>query len=92
MPVRQVLFSWQLPNTDASIGLPDKEAQFITPENTSPLSSGGVAIAVFPSCFHFVIIPLIVDRGIFSSQEMSRMDLLHRWQPITVPHLNSLSY
>ncbi|CAI9559585.1 unnamed protein product [Staurois parvus] len=29
-------------------------------------------------CFHFVIIPLTVDRGIFSSKEMSRMDLLHR--------------
>ncbi|CAI9562328.1 unnamed protein product, partial [Staurois parvus] len=35
-------------------------------------------VAVVPSCFHFVIIPLTVDRGIFSSQEMSRMDLLYR--------------
>ncbi|CAI9615563.1 unnamed protein product, partial [Staurois parvus] len=35
-------------------------------------------VAVVPSCFHFVIIPLTVERGIFSSQEMSRMDLLHR--------------
>ncbi|CAI9606601.1 unnamed protein product [Staurois parvus] len=37
---------------------------------------------VVPSCFHFVI-PLIVDHGIFSSKEISRMDLMHRWQPIT---------
>ncbi|CAI9542237.1 unnamed protein product [Staurois parvus] len=43
------------------------------------------------SCFHFVIIPLTVDCGIFSSKEISRMDLLHRWQPITVPRLSSLS-
>ncbi|CAI9622225.1 unnamed protein product, partial [Staurois parvus] len=28
-------------------------------------------------CFHFVIITLTVDCGIFSSPEMSRMDLLH---------------
>ncbi|CAI9571515.1 unnamed protein product [Staurois parvus] len=27
----------------------------------------------------------------FSSKEISWMDLLHRWQPITVPRLNSLS-
>ncbi|CAI9571886.1 unnamed protein product [Staurois parvus] len=42
-------------------------------------------------CFHFVIIPLTVDCGIFSSKDISRLDLLHRWQPITVPRLNSLS-
>ncbi|CAI9579220.1 unnamed protein product [Staurois parvus] len=41
--------------------------------------------------FNFVTIPLTVDRGIFSSKEISLLDLLHRWQPITVPHLNSLS-
>ncbi|CAI9563186.1 unnamed protein product, partial [Staurois parvus] len=45
--------------------------------------------AVVPSCFHFVIIPLTVDHGIFSSKEISRMDFLHRWQPIMVPCLNS---
>ncbi|CAI9559962.1 unnamed protein product [Staurois parvus] len=28
---------------------------------------------------------------IFSSKEISWMDLLHRWQPITVPCFNSLS-
>ncbi|CAI9548419.1 unnamed protein product, partial [Staurois parvus] len=44
-------------------------------------------VAVAPSCFHFVIRPLTVDRGIFSSKEISRMDLLHRWQPITVPSI-----
>ncbi|CAI9615368.1 unnamed protein product, partial [Staurois parvus] len=29
-----------------------------------------------PSCFHFVIIPLTVGRGIFSSKEISRIDFL----------------
>ncbi|CAI9558335.1 unnamed protein product [Staurois parvus] len=37
------------------------------------------------------MIPLTVDHGKFSSKEMSRMTLLHRWQPITVPRFNSLS-
>ncbi|CAI9606153.1 unnamed protein product [Staurois parvus] len=49
------------------------------------------SVAVVTSCFHFVIIPLTVDQEIFSSKEISRMELLHRWQPIAVPHLNSLS-
>ncbi|CAI9546949.1 unnamed protein product [Staurois parvus] len=49
------------------------------------------ATTVVPSCFHFVINPLTADRGIFSSKEISQMDLLHRWQPITVPCLNSMS-
>ncbi|CAI9563045.1 unnamed protein product, partial [Staurois parvus] len=48
-------------------------------------------LLLFPSCFHFVIIPLTVDGGIFSSKEISWMDLLHSWQPIMVPRLNSLS-
>ncbi|CAI9605273.1 unnamed protein product [Staurois parvus] len=47
--------------------------------------------AVVPSCFHFFIIPLTIERGIFSSKEFSRIDLLHRWQPMLVPHFNSLS-
>ncbi|CAI9541028.1 unnamed protein product, partial [Staurois parvus] len=34
-------------------------------------------VADFPSCFHFVIIPLTDDRGIFGSKEISQMDLLH---------------
>ncbi|CAI9544395.1 unnamed protein product, partial [Staurois parvus] len=42
-------------------------------------------------CFHFVLIPLTVDHGIFSSNEILEMDLLHRSQPITVPCLNLLS-
>ncbi|CAI9570797.1 unnamed protein product [Staurois parvus] len=51
----------------------------------------------WPSCCCSQLLPLCyisltVDRGIFSSKEISRMDLLHRWQPITVPHLNSLSF
>ncbi|CAI9559092.1 unnamed protein product [Staurois parvus] len=45
-------------------------------------------VAVVPSCFHFIIIPLTVDHGIFSNKETSRMDLLHRWQPITEPRLS----
>ncbi|CAI9547317.1 unnamed protein product [Staurois parvus] len=48
-------------------------------------------LLVVPSCFHFVIIPLTADCGIFSRKEISRMDLLHRWQPITGPRLKSLS-
>ena len=47
--------------------------------------------AVIPNRFHFVIIPLTVDCGIFRSEEISRLDLLHRWHPITVPRWNSLS-
>ncbi|CAI9569308.1 unnamed protein product, partial [Staurois parvus] len=48
-------------------------------------------VTVVPSCFHFVIIRLTVDCGIFSSKEILWMDLLHRWQPISVSRLNSLS-
>ncbi|CAI9604371.1 unnamed protein product [Staurois parvus] len=48
-------------------------------------------VDVVPSCFHFVIIPLTVDRGIFSFMEFSWMGLLHMWEPITVLLLNSLS-
>ena len=48
-------------------------------------------VAVVPNRFHFVIIPLTVDCGIFRSKEISRLDLLHRWHPITVPHWNSQS-
>ena len=40
--------------------------------------------------FHFVITALIVDCGIFRSEEISQLDLLHRWHPITVPWWNSL--
>ena len=48
-------------------------------------------VTVIPNCFHFVIIPLTVDSGIFRSEQISRLDLLHRWHPITVPCWNSLS-
>ena len=48
-------------------------------------------VAVIPIHLHFVIIPLTVDCGIFRSEEISRLDLLHRWHPITVPRWNSLS-
>ncbi|CAI9617083.1 unnamed protein product [Staurois parvus] len=50
------------------------------------------SVAVVPSCFRFVIIPLTDDLGIFSSKEILRMDLLHRWQHITAPRVNSLSF
>ncbi|CAI9623647.1 unnamed protein product, partial [Staurois parvus] len=50
-----------------------------------------VTVAAVPSCFHFAIIPLTVDCEIFSIKDISWMDLLHRWHPITVPRLNSLS-
>ncbi|CAI9567802.1 unnamed protein product, partial [Staurois parvus] len=43
-------------------------------------------------CFAcFGVIPLTVDHGIFSRMEISRVDLLLGWQPITVPRLNSQS-
>ena len=48
-------------------------------------------VVVVPNCFHCVIIPLTVDCGIFRSEDISRLDLLHRWHPITAPHWNSLS-
>ena len=48
-------------------------------------------VAVVPDRFHFVIIPLTVDCGIFRSEDISRLDLLHWWNPITVPRWNSLS-
>ena len=48
-------------------------------------------VAVVSNCLHFVIIPLTIDCGIFRSKEISRLDLLHRWHPITVPWWNSLS-
>ncbi|CAI9593530.1 unnamed protein product, partial [Staurois parvus] len=52
-------------------------------------SSGSMAtLLLFPVAFTLFIIPLTVDRGIFSSKEIF---LLHMWQPRTVPHLNLLS-
>ncbi len=42
-----------------------------------------------PKCFHFPIIPLTVDHGISSRDEISEIDLLQSWHPITVPRLNS---
>lgn len=46
-------------------------------------------MAIVFNCFYFAIILLTVDRGIFRCDE-SWMDKLNRWQPITVPLLNSL--
>ena len=48
-------------------------------------------VAVVPSRFHFVVTPLTVDRGILSNEEIPRMDFVHKWQPIMVPCLNSVS-
>ncbi len=42
-----------------------------------------------PKCFHFPIIPHTVDHGISSRDEISEIDLLQSWHPITVPRLNS---
>jgi len=38
-------------------------------------------VAVVPNHFHFVIKPLTADCGIISSEEISRLDLLHRCHP-----------
>ena len=48
-------------------------------------------VAVIPNRFHFVMIPLTVDCGIFRSEETSRLDFLHRLCPLTAPCWNSLS-
>lgn len=49
-------------------------------------------VAVVPNRFHFLLIPLAFDCWIFSSKEISQLDLLHRWHPIMVPRWNSLSF
>ncbi len=41
--------------------------------------------------FYFTLIPLTVDCGVFSRDEISQTDLLQGWHPTIVPHLNSLS-
>ena len=60
-----------------------------------PVSLRGLPIsgwvAVVPNHFRFIITPLTVDCGIFREEEISRLDLLHRWHPITVPCWDSLS-
>ena len=43
-------------------------------------------VAVFPHHFHFVIIPLTADCGIFRSEEILQLDLLHRWHRISQYH------
>ncbi|CAI9546418.1 unnamed protein product [Staurois parvus] len=77
-----------------SIGFPDISIALESSARAAPLCRftwpTTFCVAVVRSCFHFVTIPLTADRGIFSSKEISWMDLLHRWQPITVPRLNSL--
>lgn len=48
-------------------------------------------VAFIPKLFHFLIIKLSADRGIFRSEEISQLDLLHSWQPMKVSHWNSPS-
>ena len=60
----------------------------LTQQKVADLSGG---VAVIPNRFRFVITPLTVDCGIFRSEEISGLDLLHRRHPITVPCWNSLS-
>ena len=55
------------------------------------LRSGLCAGQSSSSTPNFVIIPLTADCGIFRSEEISLLDLLHRRHPITVPRWNSLS-
>ena len=42
-------------------------------------------MAVIPKDFHFLIIQLTVDCGIFSSEEISQLDLLHNIHIYGVP-------
>lgn len=42
--------------------------------------------AVVHKHFHFVILSLTADRGIYKREEMSQTDLLPRWHPIAASH------
>ena len=44
----QVAFSWHLPNPDLSVGLPDGESWFITPENAFPLLQSPMVVSFTP--------------------------------------------
>ncbi|CAI9593666.1 unnamed protein product [Staurois parvus] len=48
-------------------------------------------LLLFPVASTLLYTPVTGDCGIFSSKEISQMNLLHRWQPIMVTCLNSLS-
>ena len=54
---------------------------------TSAHSASADPAPSFYVAYHFVT----VDCGIFRSEDISRLDLLRRWHPITVPRWNSLS-
>jgi hypothetical protein len=45
---RQVAFSWNVPNPDSSVGLPDGKVGFITPENPFPLLQSPIAVSFTP--------------------------------------------
>ncbi|CAI9623399.1 unnamed protein product [Staurois parvus] len=78
----QVPFSWQPPNPDMPIGLLEEKRDSSlqrTCLHCSRVQWLCIAVVVVPSYFQFVITPLTVDSGIFSSKEISQMDLLHRW-------------
>ena len=81
----QIAFSWHLPNPDLSVGLPDCDAWFITPENAFPLLQSPMAMSFRP------FQSLIVDRGRSSRAEIWQTDLLERWHSVTVPRWKSLS-
>lgn len=46
--------------------------------------------AVVHKHFHFVILSLTADCGVYMREEMSQTDLLLSWHPITLPHWNSM--
>lgn len=48
-------------------------------------------IAIIPNHFYFVITPHTVDCVIFNIKEISQLDLLPKWHPVTVLGWNSLS-
>ena len=50
--IRKVPFSWQPPNPGPSIRLPDGGARFVTPENTSLESSGGMLYTTASDTLH----------------------------------------
>ena len=46
--LRQIVFSWHPLNLASSVGLPDGEASFTTPENAFPLLQSPVAVSINP--------------------------------------------
>lgn len=42
----------------------------------------------FQASFHFALMPVTVDCGIYRRAKISQMDLFKWWPPITIPSLN----